>query len=1079
MRLIVRQFALQNPTWQGNAWPGQDLTAGVTAQGITNDERIEFVIEDNATNEHLDSIVAAAGQTSVQWKVPNLPSTPNVSFRAILRETPSPANGQVATIMSIASPVQALQSFGVQIVNPATDVDAAFVPNHEQLRVAYTVTDAGNHATQGRYEIWGERYPGATPEPVYKANFTPAVGAQTWHAWNGQANRGYLNGKFITPEFSPYRVRIIIGTSGGDVDDPYGVGQGKVACAEAQFEIKFQTVAMRKWQNLQEVTNNLEYRLNKTLVVEPRNNDAAGTYPITAELPEDRPLAAPVVAQTGRIRIPMAKHRLIKESLGQGSLAIGGAYMGGGTSMKWDIEEPFYSRPELPIQFEPQLASRDPATYPEGRFWAPAVGAVVIEPVAEEFYNAAFFPATAGGGTAYQNYWSNAALKVKRGKHNAPYHDATTNLPEFPYWQARFEVAADGAQDFNISTYDNSLKYRFGEKELSVYLNRRLLSRSDRNDDQEIDKYWFDYREVDNGANSIRIKLRPNLTHAADATHAADVLWIVRKDSTASGNDKVKNWEMFPPGPNCHSYYGGVRGEEPTEDLSNYFRAAFSKRGKKKPIIGKANAPFPFKKYINLKPDLAKQKEQERVEVTAMLDGTERGRAGVIFSPSCVAGDAYVIHAWIEREGYARKFGFLEQEAAVKSKSGRMTVWRWSRIKDSFRLPDIGTPGLAAAVGGEAEIGGRLYHGDGANMEVQNGALSINTLYGDNNAFNEWSLTSPPSPAGDGGDPIHRHVNLANYRAAHNTATGAWEGNFPLNADTDIKNYSAVWDAYRWALPPGLPANLDLLIANTIHGLAAGTSTHAAGVAVANAIALRGLAGPDDAALVGAAVQIPDFWNADPDAYLNVMDGRWDTVMHAVLDRLTPKESSPEKMNVVRWPFLHELEAWQGYNAAGPAAIYADGYTAGFCRGDGQSMFATAELTGGVRTPIAGDNTFTHEMGHSMNLIHFVAGNFGWKHHDVNSPNCIMSYDFCGGVILREGVANPVAAGANKETGWPDAVPNPIPPNYEGAVAGDEGKPCIHYPPTAVGAPCAKCLLKIRGWKDELLPFAWGHADLF
>jgi hypothetical protein len=1082
MRLVVQQFGLQNPTWAGNAWPGQNLTAQVTAPGLTNDQRIEFVIQDGATNERLDSIVAAAGQNSVQWPVANLPSNANVTFRAILREKPSPANAQLAAITSVTSAAQALQSFGIQI----TLIDPAFVPGpaQEQLQVAFTITDANNRATQGRYEVWGERYPGATPEPVYKTNFNPA-GAANWNTWNGMANQGYLNGKFITPEFSPYRVRIIIGTAAGDVDDPYGAGQGKVACAEAQFEIKLQTVGIKKWQNLQEATANAEYQLTKTLVVEPRNNDATGSYPVTAELPEDRPLAAPVVAQTGRLRIPVARHQLIKDALSQGSLAVGGAYLEKGDAPKWKLEEPFYSRPELPIQFEPKLASRNAGANPEGLFEATAIGPVVIEPVAEEFYNAALYPTPGAVASAHQNYWKNATFKIKRGKHNSPYHDGATNLPEFHYWQARFEVTGPEAtsnetnlQVYDVVNFDNTLKYRFGQKELFVYLDRRLLSRSDAANNSEIDKNQFDYREVSNGANSTQIELRRKLIRAGQ------VLWIVRKDSTASGDNKVKNWEQFPPGPNCHTYFNGARGEEPTADLSNYFRAVFSKKGKKKPIIGKANAAFPFtKKYIDMKPDLAKQKEQERVETTAMLDGNERGRAGIIFSPSIIGGDAYVINAWIEREGYVRRFGFVEELPAVRSKSGRLTIWRWSRIRNSFRLPDIGTGGLAATVGGEAENAGRAYHGDGANMELQIGAIPANSTYGENKAFNEWTLTAPP--AGGGGDPVHQHVVLATYRNAHNGATSSWEGHVPLNADTDIKNYAAVWDAYRWALPPGLPANLDTLIANTIHALPAGTSTHDAGVAVHNAIALRGLAGPDDAALVGGAAPIPDFWNNDPDKYYNEMNQRWREVRYKVVDALTPRDSSPEKINVIRWPLLLEKRSWKGYNTAGPAAVYSGtGGVCGFSRGDGQSMFATANVDNTlVRSAITNDNTFTHEMGHTMNLVHFRAGELGWKHHDVNYPRCIMSYDFCGGIILREGVANPVAVGATQETGWPDAVPSPLPDNYEGADANnaDANKPCIHFPPLYPEGDeaCAKCLLKVRGWKDDLLPFAWGHADLF
>src|SRR5579863_5413188 len=99
MKLVVQQFNLQNPVWEGEASPGKKLKAKVDAPGITNSQRIEFSIRDTATDEVLDTVLGAAGKTYARWQVPNLPSTANAYFYASLREAPSPDNGQVAAIM--------------------------------------------------------------------------------------------------------------------------------------------------------------------------------------------------------------------------------------------------------------------------------------------------------------------------------------------------------------------------------------------------------------------------------------------------------------------------------------------------------------------------------------------------------------------------------------------------------------------------------------------------------------------------------------------------------------------------------------------------------------------------------------------------------------------------------------------------------------------------------------------------------------------------------------------------------------------------------------------------------------------
>src|SRR5262249_52829563 len=143
----------------------------------------------------------------------------------------------------------------------------------------------------------------------------------------------------------------------------------------------------------------------------------------------------------------------------------------------------------------------------------------------------------------------------------------------------------------------------------------------------------------------------------------------------------------------------------------------------------------------------------------------------------------------------------------------------------------------------------------------------------------------------------------------------------------------------------------------------------------------------------------------------------------------------------------------------------------GIYMGKGQSFFKTATL----------GQTFEHEMGHACFLAHFVGANFEWKHHDLSSPNCLLSYSYTKGIIQKDarydiGPDNT----AIEDGGWHDVVPDPVPKCKIVSGPGVIGTPCIKYGPgIARDKPCAKCILKLRGWNDKVLPCAWNHPDLF
>jgi hypothetical protein len=1050
-KLTVQLVTLRKPEWPSPLKPGTEVTLKTEAPKIKAGQHIEFRVL--CGTDLVDVVNGQDAQQTAKWTVPNLPHSPKLKFDAILHEKPSAKTGVHAVLGKITSPEAEVKGFAVTI----TSIDAAFVPHAESIQVAYSVSDPATVATKGRAEVWGERYP--TDKPLYTGTLTATQGAHTW-TWDGKATAGPLSGKYISPEFSPYRVRFITGTDQGSVDDAFGAGLKKVAVAEKPFEVEFQSVNIRIQAGITEAAAaGSGHRLNQALAVEPQPLNPNGTFAAMGRLPLEQETApGPARAGVGRIRIPMARHDLVAEDPSQGGLAIGAAYTTG-VAPKNTIDAGYYTRPELPIEFEIRLKSRVDATNlsPTFGIWdKEAVGPVKIEPFAEDVFLTALY----GGAGVNQTYWRKSVCKVKHGTHQAPVNSGGN--PIFHHWQARFPVPggaaiADGNQTFDLDTFDvNDQTYRYvlGSGELKVYLNRTLLTLGA--DEATINKGHADYIEVD----VHTIKLRPKL-YKAD-----DVLWIVR--SAAAGG--VANWNAYPPGANCHIFYGGVRGAAPNNlFLNNHSGAPGAPH---EPIIGLATGAYPYHphSFINLAPDSVPAAQQERVEAMAILTGAQQGLAGIIFSPSYIAGDTYVLHGRLNRVPYERNLGWEDEKAYIDGKSGQMSVWRVMSVSNSQRLPDPTTNGLAAGVGCpvEAPVAGRPHIGDGVNMSIS----GTNTMLA--NAFNEWT-TPPPNagiaPAAD----VHKDVNLTTYRNANNGAgigatLGAGQVNMPNNGA--VLNIFSPVDHYRIQLPGDLPANRVNVAANTIAGLAPGTTSAAAMAAVSAAIGALAGAAPD-AALGGGVAPIP-LHASSGQAYKTWVDGLMSAHRDAMITALTPSLApQPKTMQVIRWTILEDNPIW----VSGAGAMASNGqHTVGYDRGDGQSIFETTAVSASL---------FPHEMGHSMHLVHFVAGNFGWKHHNFVQPDCMMSYNFPTGIVVQPGGAvGPAGGGAAVDTGWPHVVPLPLPRNTQiTPPGGPAGAPCIILdakpPHPAPGNPCAKCVLKLRGWLETVLPVAWRHPDLF
>src|SRR5262249_37666317 len=143
--------------------------------------------------------------------------------------------------------------------------------------------------------------------------FTPDLGDRVWKTWTGKSNDGkkHLNSEttdsFLTPEFSPYRLRIVLGPDEDSVKAPYtaGKGLGKVVVAEAQFEIVIHDVQIRVQKDLNEAWED-KWKIRNALAIEKEPEVQDGTYALMGRLPNDKTDTKP--AEKGRLRIPMACH---------------------------------------------------------------------------------------------------------------------------------------------------------------------------------------------------------------------------------------------------------------------------------------------------------------------------------------------------------------------------------------------------------------------------------------------------------------------------------------------------------------------------------------------------------------------------------------------------------------------------------------------------------------------------------------------------------------------------------------------------------------------------------------------------
>lgn len=1028
---------------------------------IQADQFIEFRVRNG--DDLVESVSSDKGSTTAKWKATNLPGVTKVTFEARLREHPSPTNGFETVLAKTQSNDLTLNSFTVKVKT----IDECFVPKQEKLKISFTVTDPAGAATKGKILVWGERYP--EDKYVYSLDFDPANGDKDWQDWDGKANNGALNGKYITPEFSPYRVQIIIGVDSGSVADPQGTGLGKTCAAETQFELKVQSIKLRLQENMDgDVTTALKPA--QQFVIEPKT--PRGAFVATGRLPlKTEPLVnagwgngdgaqAAERDGVGRIRIVGKRHSLIGESLNQASsdsatdpLAdpvtdpggtarvhrVADAYMsdntappdgpGGAGRTKYAIEGPLYKRPEIPIEIQALLRSRTPAEAAKknGLFEPEATGPLLYDVLVEDVYMDCLYNNVAGPVDLYneaRTYNKKAGFQIKRGTHDTPYHSGVN--PVITYWQQRFKATGNDQQEFG----DTDEAFNKGDKELTVYLNGTVLRRDDDATADSAKPIKLDYAETSNK----KIKLRLGLVRNGD------IVWIVRVPKPALNHPAVSHWITYPPGDNCHEVYGGVRGV-PTTDALLFAMA--------KDFTGGLAGKFAYTglNSINLDPDKVDAAKRERVESQAITaDGNQKGLAGIVFSPSFMAGDSYAVEGRLRENPFARNMGWVTARPAawgVRGNTGTMVVWRLLTITASWRMPS--PPASAGLPGGVGENDpaavGRAHPGDGR----KNNFISLNVQAA--KAFHEWQVLKADGNVAGKDEEGHQNINLDTYRAHFNNQV-ATAGFYNIPNTAAITNDFVRWDHYRAELPRGIPANRQKIASKAINGVAKGADPLQARTAVMTAIANTSATAGDDWFLWGAPL-VP-ISTRSPAAYKSwaytMIKKQANDFMDGIMAQLNP----PEVMRTMRWPNIYYTcdpgpyaSNWiwtDGNPATAQANAFIDLGIAGYCRGSGQAFFFSES---------GNDDTFEHEMGHSLLLAHFAAGgktNFAWKHHDMGYQPCLMGYH---------------------NRSYPVALP-----------AGKVGA-AITISTGARNWMCPKCLLKVRGWDEIKLPCNWTHPDVF
>ena len=770
-----------SPTLKDPKWPkltakaGEELELAATPANVTTQTAC-FEIRNKAGN--IVALLDVDSSCKKKWIPLATPKDEEYVFHALLRDKPSAANGYLAVVSRTES-INKLTVKATTITDLA--LDKCFVPKLEKLVAKFKI--GGELPAKGRIEIWGERYP--TGKPLYAADFVPAA-ENTWK-WDGKKNDAAVIakvGEYISPQFSPYRLRIIVGQDDDAVKEPYLKGLGKATVADQQFEIIVQKVQIRVQAGYADA-GDAKYHLRKALAIEktPGTPQANGSFAAMGRLPKEN--------ESGRIRIPLVSHwgtnQLFDQAGNQATgdnLRVGMGYVV--TRTKYAIDSALHTRPEIPVEFEARLRSRKHAAAPTspssllGRFEPEALGPLRMEPFAEDYPS----PVERAHGNELDDiyaaasvnntYFKHAVLKIKQANHSAP--NPTGNpvndgaRPVFSFWNARFVVAADDDVTFDFVTRDPGFSYATGSNELTVYLDRTKLTLG--TDDQMTKKYK-DYKEE----SATAIKLRTGLTKRGD------ILWVARNVAAPVVGGVVLRWNNYPLGTNSHEFYGGIRGAKP----NNLFLADYSPvpGGSREPIptlavTGATNAA-PIKVTTGAVHGLATGQEVVIKDVTGNLDANGTFKVTKVSDTEVTLDESDGIDADAFSAG-----GTLRRTNVTNATPIVITCAADHNLANDDSV-------YVAAVGGNTAANGvfRVTVVDARNFRLNDSDGSYSDPYTTGGTVQHGGIID-----------VHRGANLKRYKTIYDGVPGLAAGQITLNGPAEIQKQFAPFDTYRVYLPP-------------------------------------------------------------------------------------------------------------------------------------------------------------------------------------------------------------------------------------------------------------------------------------
>ncbi|MEI6149693.1 MAG: hypothetical protein WCS01_11385, partial [bacterium] len=173
--------------------------------------------------------------------------------------------GEHKFVIRDSATTKRIQSITVTVIKVDIDsVDANFAPSVEKLAVRYTIKPTGYTASFGKLEVFKT---GDAVNPVYKDETIVKTGANVLYEWDGKANQGTDNGKYVGPRDSPYTIKVSISEVADFSSSSSDTKTTKVEVESLAFNISAATTV---------IMNDPEHKEEVSILVKLKKKDGTG-----------------------------------------------------------------------------------------------------------------------------------------------------------------------------------------------------------------------------------------------------------------------------------------------------------------------------------------------------------------------------------------------------------------------------------------------------------------------------------------------------------------------------------------------------------------------------------------------------------------------------------------------------------------------------------------------------------------------------------------------------------------------------------------------------------------------------------